>query len=183
MPDPHPSPKYLRDTKKRRGTEKLKKRVDWPRSKEEYMHHSSLDGGKGLFVALILVCAFSAAPSTAAEIFKCVAKDGIALYQNFPCNIDSIGSVASNSPSSPPADTSMKKSNIPLVKVTTAPQSGGANEPRVGMSADEVKTLWGAPEEMVADEPATGGRVSNWRYAGGRSVQFDNKHRVLAVQR
>jgi len=127
---------------------------------------------------LILACAFSAAPSTAAEIFKCVAKDGIALYQNFPCHIDSIGSVASTPPSLTGADSSMKKSNTPLVKA--APQSG---ELRVGMSADEVKTLWGEPEEMVSDEPAKGGRVSNWRYAGGRSVQFDNKHRVLAVQR
>ena len=144
------------------------------------MRHLLHDGHIGLFVALILACAVSAAPSTAAEIFKCVAKDGIALYQNFPCNIDSIGSVASNPP---PADSSMKKSNTPLVKVATAPQSGGANEPRVGMSADEVRTLWGEPAEMVADEPATGGRVSNWRYADGRSVQFDHKHRVLAVQR
>ena len=60
------------------------------------MRHSSLDGRIGFFVWLILACAFSAAPATAAEIFKCVAKDGTALYQNFPCNIDSIGSVASN---------------------------------------------------------------------------------------
>jgi hypothetical protein len=44
------------------------------------------------------------------------------------------------------------------------------------MTADEVRTLLGEPEEMVEDEPASGGRVSNWRYADGRIVQFDHKH-------
>ena len=38
-------------------------------------------------------------------------------------------------------------------------------------------------EEMVEDEPAVGGRVSNWRYADGRIIQFDHRHRVLGVQR
>jgi len=51
------------------------------------------------------------------------------------------------------------------------------------MTADEVRTLLGEPEEMVADEPAEGGPVSIWRYADGRSVQFDHKHHVLEVQR
>jgi hypothetical protein len=36
---------------------------------------------------------------------------------------------------------------------------------------------------MTEDEPASGGRVSIWHYADGRSVQFDHKHRVLSVQR
>ncbi len=147
------------------------------------MRHSSLDGRAGLFVALILACAFSAAPATAAEIFKCVAKDGTALYQNFPCNIDSIGSTASNPPTSPLTDSNTKKSNAAPVKVTSAPQSGGVDEPRIGMTADEVRGLLGEPEEMIDDEPAEGGRVSNWRYANGRTVQFDHKHRVLSVQR
>ena len=151
------------------------------------MRHLLHDGHIGLFVASILAWAFSAAPSTAAEIFKCVAKDGIALYQNFPCNIDSIGSVASSSPptkgdSPPPAGASTTKSNTTLIKGTSAAQSG-IDGPRVGMTVDEVRTLWGEPDEMVSDEPAEGGRVSNWRYADGRTVQFDHKHRVLSAQR
>ncbi len=169
------------------------------------MRHSSLDGPwlgtrwapifRGRFVALILACVLSAAPTTAAEIFKCAAKDGTALYQNFPCNIDSIGSAASTpaatvppsapatKPNSPPVDASLTKSNTMPVKVTSIGQSGGASEPRIGMTSDEVKTLWGEPEEMVDDEPVEGGPVSNWRYADGRIVQFDHKHRVLSVQR
>ena len=134
-------------------------------------------------VAVTIALALSAAPASAAEIFKCVAKDGTALYQNFPCNIDSIGSVASSppvsKPNSPPTDSRTTKSNTVPVKVA----SSGANEPRIGMTADEVKALWGEPEEMVDDEPAEGGSVSNWRYADGRIVQFDHKHRVLGVQR
>ncbi|HEY1461080.1 MAG TPA: DUF4124 domain-containing protein [Casimicrobiaceae bacterium] len=154
------------------------------------MRHSSLDGPwlgtrwapifRGRFVALILGCAFSAAPATAAEIYKCVAKDGTALYQNFPCNIDSIGSEpTATKPNSLP-DASAAKSNTPT-KATSTAQSGG--EPRIGMTTDEVKALLGEPEEMVEDEPAIGGRVSNWRYADGRTVQFDHRHRVLSVQR
>ena len=147
------------------------------------MRHSSSDGHRHLLVALIIAAACTAAPASAAEIFKCVAKDGTALYQNFPCHIDSIGSAASNpptsKPNSPPADSSATKPNIAPVKVA----SSGATEPRVGMTSDEVKALLGEPEEMVDDEPAEGGRVSSWRYADGRTVQFDHTHRVVSVQR
>jgi hypothetical protein len=167
-----------------RGTNKLNERVelDGVRRRKD-VRHSSPDGRSRLFVALIIAAAFTAAPASAAEIFKCVAKDGTALYQNFPCNIDSIGSVASSSPSVPPSDSTATKSNTAIVKVTSAARSGSVKEPRIGMSSDEVRTLWGEPEEMVDDEPAEGGRVSNWRYADGRTVQFDHKHRVLSVQR
>ena len=55
-------------------------------------------------------------------------------------------------------------------------------ELRIGMTADEVRALLGEPEEMVDDEPADGGRISIWRYAVGRSVQFDHKHHVLEIQ-
>src|SRR6478672_5678570 len=100
------------------------------------MHHSSLDGRIALFVALVAACVVGAAPATAGEIFKCVAKDGTALYQNFPCNIDSIGSVASGSlpkTDSPPLTAaSTTKSN------TSAAQSG-VDEPRIGMTTDEVR--------------------------------------------
>jgi hypothetical protein len=35
---------------------------------------------------------FMAAP-TSAEIFKCAGKDGVVVYQNFPCDVDSLGSL------------------------------------------------------------------------------------------
>jgi hypothetical protein len=50
------------------------------------------------------------------------------------------------------------------------------------MTTEEVKALWGEPEEIIQDEPI-GGRIEIWRYGDDRSVQFDRKHRVLAVQR
>jgi hypothetical protein len=50
------------------------------------------------------------------------------------------------------------------------------------MRADEVRTLLGEPDDVIEDEPP-GGRVSTWRYADGRSVRFDHKHRVSAVTR
>ena len=36
---------------------------------------------------------------------------------------------------------------------------------------------------VLHEEPGSGGRVSVWRYAGGTSLQLDNKHRVLGVRR
>ena len=46
------------------------------------------------FPWIIAVALLVALPASA-EIFKCVAKDGTALYQNFPCPIDSLGSLPS----------------------------------------------------------------------------------------
>jgi hypothetical protein len=160
------------------------------------VHHPLRHRCSRAFIALILVSAFCAASPASAEIFKCVAKDGTALYQNFPCELDSLGSL----PSSPPV--AKTASNAPLAKTPSTPGAAGqdksktppinaastvkstyAGEPQIGMSSDEVRVLLGEPEEMVEDEPASGGRVSNWRYADGRIVQFDHKHHVLGVQR
>jgi hypothetical protein len=160
------------------------------------VRHLSRDSCCRAFIALILALAFCAAPPASAEIFKCVARDGTALYQNFSCDMDSLGSLPSNPPIAKAA------SNAPVAKTPSAPGAAGQDkskmapinaastvkststgEPQIGMSSDEVRTLLGEPEEMVDDEPASGGRVSNWRYADGRIVQFDHKHHVLGVQR
>jgi hypothetical protein len=129
------------------------------------------------------------APLASAQIFKCAAKDGTDLYQNFPCGIDSIGSTATNAPSETAAvaqsDSKQTKPNpnasvrasVAAVRTAIPP-----TEPRVGMTIDEVKALWGEPEEIIQDEPVDG-RIEIWRYAQSRSIQFSNKHRVLAVQR
>jgi hypothetical protein len=165
------------------------------------VHHPSRDSSSHAFIALILVPVFCAALPASAEIFKCVAKDGSPLYQNFPCQFESIGWVPSDfdkaktnaaktdaaktdaaKTTAKPSDASQSKS--PPINVASNVKSTDAIEPLIiGMTADEVKAFLGEPEEMIDDEPAEGGRVSNWRYADGRSVQFDHKHRVLAVQR
>ena len=115
----------------------------------------------------VLVPALCAAPLASAEIFKCVAKNGGDLYQNFPCQFDSLGS--SQAAGSP-------------VDVASRAKSSKATEPRVGMTPDEVRAIWGEPVEATQDEPRQG-RIEIWRYGETKSVQFDHKHRVVAVQR
>jgi hypothetical protein len=164
-----------------------------------YVPHPLRDRCNRAFIALILVSAFYYAPPASAEIFKCVAKDATALYQNFPCEFDSIGWVplnpqAAKTTSMPPAASQVKPKAAPAnvvapvnvasrVNVASTVKSTYTGELRVGMTADEVRALLGEPEEMVDDEPAEGGRISVWRYADGRSVQFDHKHHVMEVQR
>jgi len=129
-------------------------------------------------------------PAISAEIFKCVAKDGTALYQNFPCEFDSIGWVPSNPqtgkttlmPGASQATPKAAPVNVAPVNVASTVKSTYTGEIRIGMTSDEVLALLGKPEEMVDDEPESG-RVSNWRYADGRIVQFDHKHQVVGVQR
>jgi hypothetical protein len=154
-----------------------------------------LGGQRKLAVAaLIFISAFLSAAPVAAEIFKCVAKDGTPLYQNFPCNIDSLGLLSPNplvAPSTPTLVKTPSMSGAPPpeasrtqpVNVASAVKSPSAGELRVGMTADELTALLGDPEDIVEDEPGSGGRVSTWRYADGTIVQLDNKHRVIAVQR
>lgn len=132
----------------------------------------------------IIAAALLVALPASAEIVKCVAKDGTALYQNFPCQIDSLGSLPSSPQAAKPTSTPNDTSQAPkaaLVNVASKVKSANAGEPRAGMTSDEVRALWGEPEETIQDEPREG-RIEIWRYADGRSVQFNNKHRVLAVQ-
>ena len=45
-----------------------------------------------------------------------------------------------------------------------------------------IPLIWGEATEVIQDEPKAG-RIEIWRYADGRSVQFNVKHRVTAAQR
>src|SRR5262245_55742972 len=113
------------------------------------------------------------APLASAEIFKCVGKSGEALYQNFPCQFESVGGTATDVSDlkNPPTDVAgPKKSPTPA-------------EPRVGMTTDEVRAIWGEPAEIVQEEPGDGGRFQVWSYNGSRSVRFDRKRRVAAIQK
>lgn len=135
----------------------------------------------------VLVPALCAAPLASAEIFKCVAKNGTDLYQNFPCQFDSLGSLPSSPPSAktklPLGDASQAKPKVAPIDVALAGKSPTLpTEPRVGMTTEEVRALWGEPEEIIQAEPIDG-RIEIWRYGDVRSVQFDRKHRALAVQR
>ena len=127
-----------------------------------------------------------AAPPAAAEIFRCTDKSGMDRYQNFPCAIESIGSQPSRPPSanttSPPGGAGQPTPMAMPVAVASVGRTAYASEPRVGMTEDEVRAIWGEPEETIQDEPRDG-RIEIWRYGDGRFVQFSNKHRALVVQR
>jgi hypothetical protein len=80
-----------------------------------------------IICTLVLLC-FAATPASA-EIWKCAGSNGAAVYQNFPCHIDSIGSSASAAP--PPASPSV------------APVKPAAAELKAGMTQAEVRAIWG----------------------------------------
>lgn len=115
------------------------------------------------------------------------------IYQNFPCQFTSLGSVpataresrilspaaASVSTHASPARDARTNGvrDAPVMQKTTAP----AGDLRPGMSEGEVRKAWGEPEEIVQDEPPSG-RIEVWRYKDGRSVQLDHTHRVVSIQ-
>ena len=166
---------------------------DKPVRRGNQVHHPLRHTCSGVLVALILVAAICAAPPAHAEIFKCVAKDATALYQNFPCEFDSIGWMPSNpqaakttllSAAASQATPKAAPVNVALpLNVASTVKSTYTGEPRIGMTADEVTALLGEPVDVVEDEPGNGGRVSIWRYADGMTIQFDHKHHGLGVQR
>jgi len=136
----------------------------------------------GLLSCLVLV-----APLASAQIFKCVAKDGTDLYQNFPCGLDSIGSIAtaasSENAGSKQIDSKQAKPNSSVPAGVTARKSIIAqSEPRIGMTVEEVKALWGEPMETRWEEPGVGDRYEVWSYGNSRSLYFIND-RVSTIQK
>jgi hypothetical protein len=129
-----------------------------------------------------------------AEIFSCHGDRAVTVYQNFPCAFNSLGSVPTGF-STPVAPAATAHTNLQTGRATASGNSArergvaapaatataAANVPHVGSSADEVRTTWGEPEEVVQDEPPKG-RIEIWRYKDGRSVEIDRRHRVIAVR-
>jgi hypothetical protein len=126
-------------------------------------------------------------PLASAEVFKCVGKYREALYQNFPCQFESIGTTAvgeTPTDASPTGGKSgdlqgQKKSSTDIAARKKSPVT--AAEPRVGMTSDEVRAIWGEPTDSVQEEPGNGGRVEVWSY-GSVTVRFDRRRRVTAIQ-
>jgi hypothetical protein len=145
---------------------------------------------------LVIASLTLAAPSSLAEIFKCKSKDGLTLYQNFSCDIDSLGSLPSSQAATgkpAPAVKSIQADardsgpatsppSVEARRSAVQPGSPPSGEPRVGMTGEEVRTIWGEPVEILQDEPRSG-RVEIWQYADGRVVHINNKRRVISVER
>jgi hypothetical protein len=147
-------------------------------------------------VSILLSALLVAAPA-GAETFKCPGQDGRTVYQNFPCDVSTLGSTpgawapappAAPAPAparpvaaapSPPASPAPKPA-----AVATAPAQPGSAPPRlqIGMTNDQVRSAWGAPADAYAEEPPQGQRTEVWTYDNNRVVRFDNKGRVSEVR-
>jgi hypothetical protein len=101
-------------------------------------------------------------------------KNGVALYQNFPCQFEWMDGMPTDVPApkkSPPTEVFGPK------KLPTVPA-----EPRVGMTTDEVRGIWGESTDTVQEEAGDGSRFEVWSYGASRSVRFDRKRCVAAIQ-
>jgi hypothetical protein len=145
----------------------------------------------------IVLALFLLSPLAGAEIFKCAGENGAIVYQNFRCELDSIGSSAtapmpaeSNIGSSSAKPASALPSPIASAQVPAQPAASpapfiaattGKYEPRIGMTARQVRHLsWGEPIDISKSEGATG--VETWTYSGNRVLRFDESGRVAAIQ-
>jgi hypothetical protein len=135
------------------------------------------------FVCVLFFVLFVAS-SVSAEVFKCVGKKGEDLYQNFPCQFEWMGGMPMDvlGPKKSSVDAPGSKKSVADVpspkKLPAAPA-----EPRLGMTTEEVRAIWGEPKDTVQEEPGDGGRFEVWSYDVSRSVRFDRKGRVSAVQK
>lgn len=127
----------------------------------------------------VLFSVLFVAPLASAEIFKCLGKYGEDLYQNFPCQFDSIGWIPMDAqgPKKSPASPAESRLGMSPKKAPALPA-----EPRLGMSTEEVKAIWGEPTDTVQEEPGKGGRFEVWSYGVSRSVRFDHRGRVFTIQ-
>ncbi len=140
-------------------------------------------------VISLLVPIFLTAPPAVAEIFKCVGKNAADVYQNFPCSVDSIGSMPSAKAPRNAPETSQSVGAAPAGRPPLSPIAQPAprvmasgNEVQLGATSDEVRAMWGEPEEIVQDEPPSG-RIEIWKYADAKIVHINVKKRVISIQR
>ena len=125
------------------------------------------------------------AAASHADIYACAGKSGMTVYQNFTCEVDSLGALPSTAPVRVPSAATNPRPvpGMPAGFVRAAgirtPASSG--EPQTGMSAAEVKARWGDPESVYGDE-LVDGRVEIWNYGASRAVHFDPGGRVVLVK-
>lgn len=132
---------------------------------------------------LVLACIFSQLAS-AGTIYKCIGKDGTDLYQNFPCSIDTIGW----KPKDMPVQNAQPAASAKASEPTNATASSDVG-PRVGMNAEEVRTIWGEPtgDAIHGLVPISHTEIGDhsieiWTYGITRSVQFDQNGRVSIIR-
>lgn len=110
------------------------------------------------------------------EIFHCVAKNGLPLYQNFPCQFDSLSQMGGS-----PALASAGVQTPVQITREAQPHTGATNL-IPGMTSDEIWTTLGQPVEIISNPVSGHGSEELWRYADKR-IQFGADHVVLSVQK
>jgi hypothetical protein len=149
--------------------------------------------GSGSIVLALFLCASTAS----GEIFKCTEPNGLLKLQNFPCSIDSIGSVATASPPTQRIDKPIgaatstavfTKSETPapaqrahtLKAVIPTGEEPNGEEPYLGMRMSDVREHWGDPKRT---KEING--IEIWFYDGPgestRGVRFDGDGRVIGI--
>jgi hypothetical protein len=131
----------------------------------------------------VLFSVLFVAPLASAEVFKCMGKYGEDLYQNFPCQFESIGWVPTDAAGSKTSTADVrdpKKSPTDVAGPKKLPAAPA--EPRIGMTTEEVRAIWGEPTDTHWEEPGDGDLSELWSYGDSRSVRFDSKRRVAAIQ-
>ena len=121
-----------------------------------------------------------------ADIYAC-SKGGVTVYQNFSCDLDSSGvggpkTTTQIAPAANRAKATTARPGPTTQNVSTLGASAAPSEPRLGMSAAEVKSIWGEPSNVYHDE-LIDGRVEIWNYDAGRSVHFSPLGRAVAIER
>ena len=124
------------------------------------------------------------APAVAmADIFKCVAKNGLPLYQNFPCQFDSLSLLGTlgTAPVSPVNLPPLRLHPSTATAIATPPHTG-ATEPGAGMTSDEIWAMLGSPVEVVPIYVSRDGPGEIWRYVDKR-IRFNDNQVVLTIER
>src|SRR5262249_29890741 len=113
--------------------------------------------------------------ATRAEIYVCTGKAKLTVYQNFPCQFDSIGLLPM-----PALDATPRPVAAESIAVTPPPPI----EPRSGMTKEDVRAIWGEPRETESgsDEEGLAGRSETWSYGATREVRFVDDH-VFAIRK
>jgi hypothetical protein len=114
------------------------------------------------------------AAAAQAEIYACTGKGRLPVYQNFPCQFDRLASAPDEGPATAPA-TRLGPNSLKTTVLAPKPAA-----PRVGMTADQVKAIWGDPQDLTTEEFAKRD-IETWTYANARSIVFDRKGIVTSI--
>jgi hypothetical protein len=135
------------------------------------------------FAYILFFSVFLVAPPASAEVFKCIGKKGEDLYQNFPCEFESMGGMPTDAAGSKTSTADVRDPKKSPTDVAGPKKSPAAPaEPRIGMTTEEVRAIWGEPTDTRWEEPGDGDLSEIWSYGASRSVRFDRKRRVAAIQ-